>query len=135
MQHGASVITVFSDSRDHHHSARAQQQLTNITLCGCLLIDSNVTSPPRTPTPPPPPPLPHPLLISSSKSKSSFLFLKLTRSSPRRPPALHSTGYPLHFVPAHREGWQHAVACSRCVSCSRIGRRCSSFAKTDGRRR
>ena len=42
MQHGASVITVFSDSRDHHHSSDARKHLTNITLCGCLLIDSNV---------------------------------------------------------------------------------------------
>jgi hypothetical protein len=46
MQHGARVITVFSDSRDHHHSSKEQQQLTNITLCGCLLIDSNVRVPP-----------------------------------------------------------------------------------------
>ncbi len=42
MQHGASVITVFSDSRDHHHSSDARKHLTNITLCGCLLVDSNV---------------------------------------------------------------------------------------------
>lgn len=42
MQHGASVITVFSDSRDHHPSSKEQQQQFNITLCGCLLIDSNV---------------------------------------------------------------------------------------------
>ena len=56
MQHGASVITVFSDSRDHHHSSNQQQQQNNITLCGCLLIDSNVN-------PHPPPPVcnsPHP---------------------------------------------------------------------------